>query len=307
MRRIRHFKAGRFGHTAALFAALAAALVQAQTAHAQPADLPIAPATTTQYPPGVVVRQTSKGPVYADARGHTLYGMDMRVLIRWAPNPALYCKDDCAKTWEPLLAPPDAKVNIMFPRGFGDRSQPAASPRAAAPAAPAAQPRLQNERPLGQAALPEGFVLPQRAPDWTVIEGPGGPQWVYKGWHLVYTRKNDRPGSTAHDGEDRFTWNTLKFVPPVPQVTAPPGVSPTFANGAYLLADKDGHALFTGTCAAGCSWTPLAAPAASRAIGDWSVNLGGDRPQWSWKGKPVYVSQEEDPVSAPASGTLLRP
>lgn len=283
------------------------ALMAPAVAYAQPADLPVPAATTSQYPPGVTVRQTAKGPVYADAKGRTLYGMDMRVLIRWSPNPALYCRDDCAKTWEPLLAPADAKVNIMFPPGFGDRSRPAARPAGAVPATSAAQPRLQSERAPGQAPLPEGYVLPQRAPDWTVIEGPSGPQWVYKGWHMVYTRKNDRPGSTAHDGDDRFTWNTLKFVPPVPEITAPPGVAAAFAHGAYLLADKNGRALFTGNCAASCNWTPLPAPAASRPVGEWSVNLGGDRPQWNWKDKPVYVSQEEDPVTAPASGTLLRP
>jgi len=289
-------------------AAVALAAMAPGLACAQPADLPIPAATTTQYPPGVTVRQTGKGPVYADAKGRTLYGMDMRVLVRWAPNPALYCTDDCAKSWEPLLAPADAKVNIMFPQGFGDRSRAAAKPAgAAAPASPAAQPRLQGERAPGQAALQEGFVLPQRAPDWTVIEGPGGPQWVYKGWHMVYTRKNDRPGSTAHDGEDQFTWNTLKFVPPVPEVTAPPGVTATFANGAYLLADRNGRALFTGNCVANCGWTPLAAPAASRPLGAWSVNLGGDRPQWNWKGKPVFVSQEEDPMTVPASGAPVRP
>lgn len=286
---------------------IASGLVPAM-ALAQPADLPIPAATTSQYPPGVSVRKTAGGPVYTDARGRTLYGMDMRVLIRWSPDPALYCKDDCARDWEPLMAPEGAKPNIMFPRGFGDRGAagPARPPAGAAPAA-TPQPRLQPERAPGQAPLPEGFVLPQRAPDWTIIAGPSGPQWVYKGWHLVYTRKNDRPGSSTFDGADRFTWNTLKFVPPVPEVKAPPGVATAFAKGAYLLSDKDGHALFTGNCAATCTWIPLAAPAASRPVGEWSVNLGGDRPQWNWRGKPVFVSQEDDPLSAPGSGALVRP
>ena len=108
---------------------------------AQPADLPIPAATTSEYPPGVTVRQTASGPVYADARGHTLYGMDMRTLLRWSPDAAQYCKDACAENWEPLLAPADAKPNIVFPRGFGERPSAA---RHCTPARPPAAARLRR-------------------------------------------------------------------------------------------------------------------------------------------------------------------
>jgi hypothetical protein len=46
---------------------------------------------------------------------------------------------------------------------------------------------------------------------------------------------------------------------------------------------------------------------AGRGFGEWAVDLSGDRPQWTWRGKPVYVSQEDDPVNAPAGGAVLRP
>jgi predicted lipoprotein with Yx(FWY)xxD motif len=274
-------------------------------AAAQPADLPIPAATTGEYPPGVTVRQTKAGPVYADAKGRTLYGMDMRTLVRWAPDPAHYCAGDCARDWEPLLAPDGTPPNIMFPRGFG--GPPPGAAAAARPAAPAGATVLQAERAQGQAPLPVNMIMNQRAPDWTVIAGPGGPQWVYKGWHMVYTRKGDRPGSTTHDGTGVMVWNTLKYVPPVPSLHSPQGVAPLFTGEAYALTGKDGRVLFTGTCAAPCDWTPLTAPMAGRGIGDWAVNLAGDRPQWTWRGKPVFVSQEEDPVRAPLGGTVLRP
>lgn len=292
-----------------LLGALTAACMLPATALAQPVDLPIPAATTDSYPAGISVRETPAGPVYVDARGLTLYGLDMRTVRRWAPDPTRYCKDACAQVWEPVLAPADAKVNIMFPQGFGDRSRAAAKPAgAAAPASPAAQPRLQGERAPGQAALQEGFVLPQRAPDWTVIEGPGGPQWVYKGWHMVYTRKNDRPGSTAHDGEDQFTWNTLKFVPPVPSIVAPTTVGTVFAAGRYAFAAKDGRVLFTGACGDACSaWEPLAGGYASRGVGEWAISRAGDRPQWTWRGKPVYVSRADDPLAVPENAEVLRP
>jgi hypothetical protein len=124
---------------------------------------------------------------------------------------------------------------------------------------------------------------------------------------MVFIRRGDTPGSTAFDGTDQRSWNTLKFVPPVPQLTAPANVTALFADGAYALADRSGHALFTGACAPPCNWQALAAPMASRGLGEWSVGLAGDSPQWIWRGKPVYVSQEGNPVMVPAGGTVLRP
>ena len=203
--------------------AVALALLAPVCALAQPADLPIPPATTDHYPPGVAVRQTAAGPVYADAAGHTLYGMDMRTLVRWSPDPAQFCQSECAANWEPMLAPAEAKPNVVFPRGFGNR-------------------------PRGNMnAVPTGFIAPQTAPDWTIIAGPQGPQWVYKGWHMVFARKGEVPGQAGFDGADQRSWNTLKFVPPVPKLTTPANVA------------------------------------------------------------PVFVSQEENPLQAPASATVLRP
>ena len=294
------------------------ALAAPFAACAQPADLPIPAATTSEYPPGVSVRQTRSGAVYADAKGRTLYGMDMRTLVRWAPDASKYCQQECQQTWEPLLAPADAKPNVVFPRGFGGPPPGAgqgqggaagglAALAGAAQGQAAAQAQAPRPQGGGNNQVPPGMIQNQRAPDWTVIAGPNGPQWVYKGWHMVYARKDERPGSTAHDGEGQMTWNTLKFVPPVPRLAAPQGVAPLFAGGAYALTDKNGRVLFTGNCTAACAWTPLAAPMAGRNVGEWTVNLAGDRPQWTWRGKPVFVSQEVDSAAAPAGGSVLRP
>lgn len=144
-------------------AAAAAALLSSMPAGAQPADLPIQAATTSVYPPGVSVGNGGT-PVYVWQGRHTLYGMDMRTLLREGPNPALYCTGPCAELWAPLLAPADAKPNIIYP--------------------------------LNNSTSPD-YVPNQKAPDWTVIAGPQGPQWVYKGWHMVFTRKGEAPGSAA--------------------------------------------------------------------------------------------------------------
>jgi predicted lipoprotein with Yx(FWY)xxD motif len=269
----------KLGHAIA-----AAVLLMSGLAGAQPADLPIPAATTADYPPGVKLGRAGGIPVYTDAQGRTLYGMDMRTLLRAGSDPAQYCKDACTQLWQPLLAPPDAKPNIMFPAGFGDRRQ-----------APAASP--QGE-----------MIANQKAPDWTIIQGPQGPQWVYKGWHMVFVRKADKPGSAAYDGAENMTWNTLKYVPPVPKLTAPANVSTAFVDGAYALVDKDGRLLFTGSCGGDCTdWKPFTGAMASRGVGEWAVSRDADAPQWLYRGKPVFVAQGPAIADMPAGATALRP
>jgi predicted lipoprotein with Yx(FWY)xxD motif len=287
-----------------LAAALAAFL--SCPAMAQPADLPIPAATTNEYPVGVSVAQTAAGPVYADSRGRTLYGMDMRTLLRAGADPSQYCQEACAQTWEPLLAPPGARVDIAYPQSFGERLR-----RELEASAPAAKPARAPRKAADESESDDGakfYSNPQKAPDWTVIAGPQGPQWVYKGWHMVYVRKGDAPGSTRFDGAEDFTWNTLKYVPPVPRITAPPSVSTILVGGRYALADKDGRVLFTGDCGDNCAgWTPLTGGLASRGVGEWAVTRTGDAAQWTYRGKPVYVSRLDDPMQVPAAGVMLHP
>jgi predicted lipoprotein with Yx(FWY)xxD motif len=245
----------------------------APAALAQPADMPVQAATTDRYPPGVHVAQAKGGAVYVDAGGHVLYGLDMRVLLRAGPDPSHYCTGACLNDWQPLLAPPGTTPTASYPRRFGP--------------------------PSGQQ---------RAAPDWAVIDGPQGPQWVYKGWHMVFVRRGDRPGSTAFDGAGDFTWNTLKYLAPKPQVTAPNDIQAVVQGGAYALADAKGHLLYTGACANPCAaWHPLPAGMASAPVGDWTVDLAGDAPQWKWRGRLVYVSLDDDDPAIPAGGAILRP
>ncbi len=273
----------------ALLPLLAAALFAPAAALAQPADLTIPPATTTTYPPGVATAKTPSGTVYTNRRGITLYGMDMRTLLRHGPDPAQYCTGECAATWEPLLAPANAVVNIRYPGSPGrSRADGAGDPDAAK------------------------YLDNRKAPDWTVIAGPQGPQWVYKGWHMVFTRRGDAKRSVAYDGAGDGTaekvWNTLKFVPPVPVIVAPTNVTTRFAGGAHVLADKGGRLLYSGKCKDDCgAWRPFTAGMASLPIGQWTVSLAGDVPQWAWRGKPVFVAIDDEPANLPAAARLLQP
>ncbi|MCB2079045.1 MAG: hypothetical protein KDE55_15280 [Novosphingobium sp.] len=286
----------RFKPGLAMFGALG--LMNVVGAQAQPADLPIAPATTDEYPAGVSVAQTDLGPAYVDAQGRTLYGMDMRILLRSSPDPSRHCTGQCARDWEPLLPPAGTKVNIEYPLGFSSAlyARIAGSP----------DDKLQG-RPSRDSVKP-GFVNPQKAPDWTVIEGAQGPQWVYKGWHLVFTRRGDQPRSTAFEGSDDKTWNTLKYIPPVPDITAPGNVTTKFVDGDYALTDSEGRLLYTGICKQDCqSWNPFVGGMASLPVGKWTIARNSDTAQWTYRGKPVFVSASPDAQGLPAAGTVLRP
>jgi hypothetical protein len=93
--------------TASLALMIAMAATEAGAALAQPVDLPLAPATAATFPPGVTVAKTPTGPVYTDARGRTLYGLDLRTLVRWGADPAQYCKGG-AQTGSPCSLLPEA-------------------------------------------------------------------------------------------------------------------------------------------------------------------------------------------------------
>jgi predicted lipoprotein with Yx(FWY)xxD motif len=285
----------KFGHA---IAAVAAVFLSGTVAFAQPADLPIPAASTADFPPGVKIGNAGGVPVYTDGQGRTLYGMDMRTLLRAGADTSKYCQGACADVWEPLLAPAGSTPNIVFPLGFGDRRQ-LARPIGGTPASPSGGPRPD---PLAEMARN------QKAPDWTIIQGPQGPQWVYKGWHMVFVRRGEKPGSAAYDGTGNMVWNTLKYVPPVPRVVAPANVSTAFVDGAYALVDKDGRLLFSGNCGKDCAgWRPFTGPLASSGVGDWAVSHDTDTPQWFWRGKPVFVAQGPTLTDMPAGATALRP
>lgn len=140
---------------------------------------------------------------------------------------------------------------------------------------------------------------------WTVVDGAQGPQWAYKG-NPVFTYLQDKvPGSRAGDGYDDL-WTAIAYVPPPPQIVAPASVTVAFVDGAYIMTDRKGRALFTGSCASGCE-QPLVGGMASVPIGDWKVTRSGDRPQWTYRGKAVYVSQNEHKTQVPDGVAVLRP
>ncbi len=147
--------------------------------------------------------------------------------------------------------------------------------------------------------------------DWSVVTGARGPQWAYRK-NPVFTYAADRaPGQIKGDGYEDL-WSLIAFVPPPPSLTAPPGVAPLYANGRYVLADSERHALFVAAgktgCGPGCEdWTPLLAGLSARDLGDWRVDRDGVRARWTWRGKLVFVSPSDKPAAVPNGGQVLSP
>jgi predicted lipoprotein with Yx(FWY)xxD motif len=142
---------------------------------------------------------------------------------------------------------------------------------------------------------------------WKVVDGAAGPQWSYKG-DPVFTYVGDSaPGLSAGKERDDL-FRLLTYIPPLPKITAPAPVKAVFVDEAYILEDGQGHALFTGgkSCGTDCrNWTAFEAGMASGSVGDWSISREGDHPQWAYRGVLVYISQEQQPTVAPATGSVL--
>ena len=147
--------------------------------------------------------------------------------------------------------------------------------------------------------------------DWQVLEGAQGPQWAYKG-NLVFTHAADHsPAATDAVGYDDL-WNAIAYVPPAPNLVAPATVAPLLVGGVYILGDTLGHALYSADCAASraincAGLTPFLAGLASQGVGDWTVLRGGDRPQWAYRGRGVYVGENPTSLQAAAHAKALRP
>jgi predicted lipoprotein with Yx(FWY)xxD motif len=142
---------------------------------------------------------------------------------------------------------------------------------------------------------------------WKVVDGVGGPQWSYKG-DPVFTYVGDSAPGLATGAERDNLFRLLNYIPPQPKITAPAPVKAVFVNEAYILEDGSGHPLFTSgeSCGTDCgSWTPFEAGMAARNIGDWTISRERDRPQWTYRGLLVYVSEEEQPTLASAKATIL--
>ena len=74
-----------------------------------------------------------------------------------------------------------------------------------------------------------------------------------------------------------------------------------------IFADTAGRPLYFSTTDIGCTgdclkkWQPALAVAGSKGTGDWTLaSFGGDKQQWYFRGKPLYVHNGDLPIDAPS-------
>ena len=96
--------------------------------------------------------------------------------------------------------------------------------------------------------------------------------------------------------------------PPPPK---PGWITIQVSDNGELLADKDGHTLYTfdshaldNPARVGRSkealdypqdWSPVLAPDDAKQIGNWSVVNADGKKQWAYKGLPLYTNKRDAP------------
>lgn len=236
-------------------------------------------------PAGVKVVVTElEGPVFTDARGHTLYTWPqkaMRIGFAGDPKEKSFCDDtptnktagmmspwpagldlpevdqrkSCAATWPPLFAPDDAK-------------------------------------PLGQ---------------WTVVtRSDGKKQWAYNKQPVYTSILDTRPGETngaitvTRRGGDEPAEREVASPPP----NVPPGFNVLTTHGGRLVVNEQRFSLYTwdkdqpnkSNCTGDCArvWIPALAPASAQPLGEWTIiQRGPGVRQWAFRKKPVYTFSED--------------
>lgn len=236
-------------HLARALAVTALALGWTVDAGAQPGQAAL-PATPSE----IAIGSTPVGPVFADAEGYTLY-----VTRRDTDPDVSTCFDACASVWPPVRASVGAE-------------------------------------PFGE---------------WSLVQRKdGAPQWAYRGRPLYRYRWEEETDWAIGQGDlwlfatvdpfpERSPRRRSSYLRTAARQTrfaveaAPPGIVAETTPLGLALADARGMTLYVvpAGCEPGCggSWTPLRAPAAAVPVGDWSVVAREDgRPQWAYKGQPLY-------------------
>lgn len=256
-----------------VLAAMSASSLQAAAAHGTESYVRV------PMPPGIRVEMTElDGPVFADAKGHTLYRWpfaNQRVGNVGDPKGESTCTDTKTTTNTGYMSPYPAGLTLP------DLDQRPTCTQAYPPVlAPG------NAKPVGK---------------WTVITRKDGKkQWAYDGFALYTSSLDKRPGdvlggdSYEHRGDDPAMRVTAQ-----PPPDLPPGFNVATDRTGRMLLDSRKFSVYASdadgenqsNCDAVCAKTrlPMLAPESARPHGDWTIfeRSPGIR-QWAFRKKPLY-------------------
>jgi predicted lipoprotein with Yx(FWY)xxD motif len=231
-------------------------------------------------PPGFqVIAHELEGPVFADAKGRTLYTWPARAMRNGfaadAENKSA-CGDKVVLKSAGLMSP--------YPGGL-DLPDPETRVSCIAFWPPVY---------AGDDAKPVG--------DWTIItRDDGKKQWAY-GKHALYTSSIDRaPGdvlggtTTAPRGDSpaaREPVGPPPAIPPAFRVSSTVRGRILLTEGRYSVyaSDRDGPNKSNCVDACALTWLPILAPHSAQPQGDWSIveRAPGVR-QWAFRKQPLYT------------------
>lgn len=233
-------------------------------------------------PKGVRVQATElDGPVFADAKGKTLYRWPLRSLRNGPtgdPIGASVCTDVRTEVNAGLMSP--------YPAGL----------------------RLPDlaQRPSCTQMWPPFRADARAKPvgDWTIIKrNDGTSQWAYKGFALYTSYLDQRPGDVFGGRADKRSGDSPVVREPVgPPPDVPPGFAVKTKASGRLLVMEDGHSVYSSdqdapgksSCEGACTetWIPILAPAAGQSHGEWTlITRAGGLKQWAFRDRPLYRYQ----------------
>ncbi len=230
-------------------------------------------------PKGFSVRQSvADGPVFADARGRTLYRWPFKVMrngITGDPLGESNCGSEPLRTSGGLMSP--------YPPGL-------------------LMPELET-RPACADIWPPALATDDAKPvgRWSIIvRKDGRRQWALDGGALYTSVLDKRPGDVIGSDSHRHRGDLPAMRDPVgPEMDLPSGfVLVSTHRGVALLTDRgfsvyspDAGPRSSAPCDAACRriWRPVPAPASGRARGDWTIFARDTGElQWSFRGQPLY-------------------
>ncbi|HEY4370192.1 MAG TPA: hypothetical protein VGN07_23375 [Steroidobacteraceae bacterium] len=262
----------------------AAALFSGVAAAAQPGSPPAAPAVeayvAVPMPPGFQVEVSPlEGPVFADAKGHTLYSWPLKRLRNGYSGESKGkpgCYDEVRTETAGLMSP--------YPPGV-------------------LLPEL-DKRPSCTALWPPVLAAADAQPvgKWTILDRKDGTkQWAYDE-QALYTSVVDREPGDAIGGTTRKNDGDSPAirVPVGPPSKVPPGFTvKTTTVGRILATDKtysvyayDKDTADKSMCDDVCArtWVPLLAPQTAQAQGEWSmIERAAGVKQWAYRHQPLYT------------------
>jgi len=139
--------------------------------------------------------------------------------------------------------------------------------------------------------------------NWYILDRTDGTkQWAYKQYPLYTSHLDHRPGDTfggqtRDQGKSGDNGVHRKPVKPTPNIPSQFEIAEKLRG--RMLTLSDGYAVYTfdgdtpekTTCVDRCldMWTPVLAPDAAFAQGDWTfLHRPGGGKQWVFRGKPLY-------------------